>query len=218
MMNVGTTAHVDDYERRLAADWRFALSEGSRFFEGRSEVQDALLKITKRLDELGVAYALAGGLALLFYGLRRFTEDVDLLVSPEGLKTIHERLDGLGYLPPFAGSKQLRDVEHRVRIEFLVAGDFPGDGLPKPVAFPDPAEVAVDRDGIKVLDLATLIELKLASGMTGGIGRAKDFTDVSTLIGIHGLPASFADELNPYVRDRFLEVWNEVQARPEREP
>ena len=72
------------------------------------------------------------------HGYRRFTEDVDLLVTREGLKEIHRKLEGLGYLPPFQGSKNLRDTEHGVKIEFLVTGEFPGDGKPKPVAFPAP--------------------------------------------------------------------------------
>ena len=63
--------------------------------------------------------------------------DVDILVTREGLSVIHAKLDGLGYVPPFSGSKNLRDAEHGVRIEFLIAGEFPGDGKPKPVAFPN---------------------------------------------------------------------------------
>ena len=54
------------------------------------------------------------------------------------LSAIHAKLEGLGYVPPFSGSKNLRDTEHGVRIEFLIAGEFPGDGKPKPVAFPEP--------------------------------------------------------------------------------
>ena len=72
------------------------------------------------------------------HGFRRFTEDVDILVTRDGLKAIHAHLEGLGYVPPFTGSKNLRDTEHGVRIEFLIAGEFPGDGKPKPVAFPGP--------------------------------------------------------------------------------
>ena len=60
------------------------------------------------------------------------------LVTREGLKAIHAHLEGLGYVPPFSGSKNLRDTEHGVRIEFLIAGEFPGDGKPKPVAFLSP--------------------------------------------------------------------------------
>ena len=47
----------------------------------------------------------------------------NLPVTPDQLQEIHRRLDGLGYLPPFAGSKNLRDTEYGVRIEFLVTGD-----------------------------------------------------------------------------------------------
>ena len=55
--------------------------------------------------------------------------------------------DGRGYLPPHSRSKHLRDTELGVKIEFLVAGQFPGDGLPKPVASPEPESVAVERAG-----------------------------------------------------------------------
>lgn len=205
------------YEKRLDNDWGQALNEGSRFFEEKSAVQDSLRRIARRLADLGIPYAVAGGMALFQHGFRRFTEDVDLLVTPEGLKEIHDRLEGLGYVPPFAGSKQLRDVETGVRIEFLVTGAYPGDGKPKPVAFPDPAEVGVDLDGITYLSLPSLVELKLASGMTGGAGRLKDLADVVELIKVLDLPLEFADRLNPYVRDRFTELWVDLKAT-DREP
>ncbi len=212
-----TAVQVVPYEKRLDADWGRALSEGSRYFEDRSAVQDTLRKIARRLGDLGIPYAVVGGLALYKHGYRRFTDDVDLLVTPEGLKEIHDRLEGLGYVPPFAGSKQLRDAETGVRIEFLVTGAYPGDGKPKPVAFPDPAEVGVDLDGITFIPLETLVELKLASGMTGGIHRQKDITDVIELIKAVELSADFASKLNPFVRDRFVEIRAELQG-PAYEP
>src|SRR5260370_39602155 len=89
-------------------------------------------------------------MALFYHGFRRFTEDVDILVTREGLQAIHDRLEGLGYLPPFTGSKNLRDTDTGVRIEFLVAGDHPGDGPPKPVAFPDTAGATHDGESIRV--------------------------------------------------------------------
>ena len=57
-----------------------------------------------------------------------------VLLTREGLAKVHQSLVGLGYLPVHAGSKNLRDAQTGVRIDFLVAGDFPGDGKPKPVA------------------------------------------------------------------------------------
>jgi hypothetical protein len=115
------------YEEQLNSDPRWALSEGSRYFEEKSAVQEALRKITGRLDALGIRYAVAGAMALFAHGFRRFTEVVDILVTREDLKTIHRKLEGLGYIKAFAGSKHLRDVELKVNIEFLLAGDYPGD-------------------------------------------------------------------------------------------
>jgi hypothetical protein len=201
------------YEHLLDRDRSWALDEGGLHFEGKSAVQRALRRITHRLDELGIPYAVAGALALFEYGYRRFTEVVDLLVTRDGLKAVHDHLEGRGYVPLFAGAKNLRDAEHGVRIEFLVAGDFPGDGRPEPVAFPDPAAARIDRDGISYVRLPTLIELKLASGMTNP-GRLKDLADVQELIRALDLPADFAAQLNPFVQDRFRELWNGVHQDP----
>lgn len=196
------------YETRLNADPRWALSEGSRHFEDRSAVHDTLRRIAKRLNELGIPYAVSGGMALFHHGLRRFTEDVDVLVSREGLKRIHESLSGLGYTPTVAGGKNLRDSQTGVRIDFLIAGDFPGDGKPKPISFPEPtAEGTLEQDGIRYLNLSTLIELKLASGMTNP-ARLRDLSDVLELIRLLKLAADYADHLSPYVRLKFLELFH----------
>ncbi len=203
----GTTQPAGlSYERRLDADGRWALSEGSRYFDGTSEVHATLERICKRLNELQIPYAIAGGMALFKHGYRRFTEDIDILVSRENLKQIHGQLSGLGYLPLFEGSKNLRDTRSGVRIEFLLTGDYPGDGKQKPVAFPDPAEVAELKDNVRVLNLPTIVELKLASGMTGA-GRIKDLADVQELIKLFSLSEDFGDRLKPYVQSKYHELW-----------
>ncbi len=188
------------------------MSEGSRHFDERSAVFGALHKITARLAELHISYAVVGGMALFRHGLRRFTEDVDILVTKEDLKRIHAALVGLGYRPAHARSKYLRDTEFGIRIEFLTTGDYPGDGKQKPVAFPDPAQVSFEADGICYLNLPNLIELKLASGMTGA-GRLKDLADVQELIQLLSLPQEFAEQLNPYVRDKFAELSKHARKR-----
>jgi hypothetical protein len=192
----------------------WALSEGSRHFEEKSAVQQALRKITRRIPELGIPYAVAGGMALFKHGFRRFTEGVDILVTRDGLRLIHDKLEGLGYVPPFSGRRQLRDAENGVRIEFLVTGEYPGDGKPKPMAFPAPADVVVERDGIRILTLPSLVELKLASGMTGGVHRLKDLADVVALIKELDLAAESGDQLNPFVRDKYDELWAGVREGP----
>lgn len=188
------------------------MSEGSRHFEADSAVFKALYKIAQRLDDLGIPYVVVGGMALFRHGLRRFTEDVDILVTKGDLRVIHEKLEGLGYLPPFRNSKHLRDTEFGVRIEFLITGEYPGDGKEKPVSFPDPRSASFEADGISYVPLKTLVELKLASGMTNP-GRLKDLADVLELTKVLDLSIEFADQLNPFVRSKFKELWKEARKR-----
>ncbi|HEY1065994.1 MAG TPA: hypothetical protein VGE52_07785, partial [Pirellulales bacterium] len=134
------------------------------------------------------------------------TDDVDLLVTKPDLKLIHEKLDGLGYLPPFERSKQLRDTETRVKVEFLVTGGYPGDGKQKPISFPDPRDVSLEIDGVNYIKLPNLVELKLASGMSN-LQRVKDIGDVISLIEAAALPLEFGEQLHPYVRDEYARLW-----------
>lgn len=200
------------YEELLNRNPRWAMTEGSRHFEEDSAVFKALHNIAQRLKTLGILYAVVGGMALFQHGLRRFTEDVDILVTKGDLKIIHEKLDGLGYIPPFTNSKHLRDTEYGVKIEFLTTGDYPGDGKIKPVSFPDPGTVSVEFDGISYINLPTLVELKLASGMTNP-GRLKDLSDVLELIKILDLPVGFSEQLDPYVTSKFTELWKQARKR-----
>ena len=128
------------------------------------------------------------------------------------MKRIHKALDGLGYLPPYTKSKNLRDTELGVRIEFLVFGEYPGDGLAKPVCFPEPFSASVDLEGIRYLNLEQLIQLKLASGMTAA-GRMKDLADVIELIKILNLPREFSSKLDPFVREKYQELWKSARRR-----
>lgn len=190
----------------MGGDVRWAMDEASEFLQGKGTVHQTLRRIAARLRELGIPYAVVGGLSLFAHGFRRFTEDVDVLVTAEGLRRIHDELAGRGYRPPFAGSKNLRDAESGVKVEFLVTGQFPGDGRPKPVAFPDPAAVATEIDGVQYLNLPTLIELKLASGMTSP-ERLRDLSDVMELIRLLDLPIHFAQRFDPSVREKYAEIW-----------
>jgi len=204
---------MEAFEDRARRGGATAIEEVERFFMKDDAVHKALRNITARLEELGIPYAVAGGMALVGHGYRRTTVDVDILVKPDGLVAIHQRLEGLGYVPPFAGSKNLRDVESGVRIEFLVSGQFPGDGKPKPVAFPDPTMAAVEMDGIRYLKLDKLIELKLASGLTNPL-RLKDLADVQELIRSVKPPRELAEQLDPSVRQTYLDYWDALQAAP----
>ncbi|MGD0541820.1 MAG: hypothetical protein ABSB33_09915 [Tepidisphaeraceae bacterium] len=204
---------MNDFDATMRRGGDSALQEAAKFFMGTDPVHHALRAIAARLEELAIPYAVAGGMALVAHGYNRTTVDVDLLVTPEGHAKARSQLDGLRYVPVFTSSKNLRDTQTGVRIEFLLTGQFPGDGKPKPVAFPDPDSAGVVIDGVRYLKLENLIELKLASGMTNP-GRLKDLADVQELIRILKLGHGFEGKLDPYVRAKFADLRQAVEMNP----
>lgn len=182
------------------------IEEAERFFIGESKVQRAVEQVVRLLEEDRIPYALIGALALNAYGYLRATVDVNLLLTRGGLEAFKERHLGLGYAQKFPGSKGLRDTENGVTINVVLAGEYPGDGLPKPVAFPDPAVVAVKVEQTALLPLPRFIELKLASGLSAP-HRLKDLADVLEVIRILKLPEGLANELDSSVQAKYRELW-----------
>ncbi len=199
-----------------AAEVRFwqGVRSAGRFFMGEADVQRALDKLVRELDAAAIPYAIVGAMALNEYGYQRTTADVDVLLTADGLARFKARVLGRGYVEKFPGSRGLRDVEYRVDIDVVLAGMFPGDGKPKPVVFPDPATAARRGARVALLPLPTLIELKLASGMTAP-HRLKDLADVQELIRIQRLSRELADDLNEFVRPKYLELWQAMQNHPD---
>ncbi len=186
-------------------------TEGQRYFMGEGRLNDALTRLVEDLRTHEIAYVVIGALALLAYGYPRFTEDIDIVLTPEGLEKFHRELIGLGYVPAFEGArKRLRSTHNGTPVELIAAGEYPGDGKPKPVRFPRPPEATVEIDGIRFPTLEKLIELKLASGITAP-DRLKDLADVQELIKVRSLSNEFAEKLDPYVRSKFLELVNSVR-------
>lgn len=64
---------------------------------GESEAHSALYKLTALLDSEGLPYAIIGAFALLEYGYRRVTVDVDLVMREEDLQKFKRRHLGKGY-------------------------------------------------------------------------------------------------------------------------
>jgi hypothetical protein len=208
----------------LKADFREILSsparayqEGLEFFRGKGMLNETLRRLAAELEQHGIDYSVIGAVALNQHGYRRFTEDIDLLLSPEGLAVFQQELVGRGYRPAFTGaSKRFRSTRENVPIEIVSTGEYPGDGRPKPVQFHHPAENYVVIDGIRTVTLEKLVELKLASGMTAP-DRLRDLADVQELIRLTELDEDFAERLDASVRDQFRELRRGVAQARERE-
>src|SRR6266849_10816887 len=127
MTNVGPHSVLDSY------------AEAQRYFMGEGKLNNALMRLVADLKAHGIDYMVIGAIALMAHGYPRFTEDIDIVVTPEGLNAFHNELIGIGYAPAFPGArKRLRSTRDGVSIEVMTSGEYPGDGLPKPVCFPKP--------------------------------------------------------------------------------
>lgn len=192
-------------------------AEGLRYFMGQGQLHGALAQLAADLKRHEIDYVVIGAVALMAHGYPRFTEDIDLVLTAGGLAAFHRELIGLGYVPAFQGArKRLRATGAGVPVEVIVSGEYPGDGKPKPVAFPVPADAATEIDGVRFVTLEKLIELKLASGMTAP-DRLKDLADVQELIKLRGLRADFAARLHPYVRTQFLTLYQAIERAQQRD-
>ena len=158
---------------------------------GEADVQRALERLARLLDQHTIPYAVIGAMALNEWGYRRVTVGIDVLLSAEGLRALKDAALGRGYVEK-----------------------FPGDGEPKPVAFPDPADAAVRGRRVALLPRPKLIELKLASGMTAP-HRLKDLADVLELIRAVELPIDLDESLDSSVRGKYRELWEAAQSAPD---
>lgn len=208
---------IAPYETPRIGEAELNLRESSLFLDDRGPVWETLHRVARRLEEAGIPYAVIGAIALNAHGHRRVTTDIDLVASADARRRIHDLLDGRGFLPPFEGSRNLRDTTNGVRIDLVLAGDFPGDGKEKPVAFPDPSvDPVVVMDGVRYVTVEKLVELKLASGISHQL-RYKDLGDVVSLIGSARLPRDFGERLHPWVQPKWYEIWDAWDADPRKD-
>ena len=74
-----------DFQDVLASPMS-AYDEGLRFFRGLGMANDALHRLVADLNTYGIDYSVIGAVALNQHGYQRFTADIDLLMSAEGLE------------------------------------------------------------------------------------------------------------------------------------
>lgn len=96
-----------------------------------------------------------------------------------------------------------------MKIDFLISGQYPGDGKPGPIVFPVPRDSSIEKQGIRVLSLEKWIELKLVSGKL--IARRRDWADIQDAARTLNLPRNFGNQLDPSLRDSYFQLWDEVQ-------
>jgi hypothetical protein len=179
------------------------------FKQGRDPVPATMRRLVRRLERAGITHAVMGGMAVFAHGHERLTNDVDVLLTRAGLEEFRRRFVPKCYEQNPKRSRRFVDKKDGVTVDILVTGLYPGRGDPGPVAFPDPEAVREPIKKIHYINLATLIQLKLAAR------RHQDFADVVNLIAVHDLDESFADQLHPTLRRDYIECLEEKRREDE---
>ena len=187
------------------------LQEIGMFFEGKGPEHKTLRRLVKRLEKAEIPYAVMGAMAVNAHRHERTTKDVDVLVTAKGYSEFCRRFVPKNYEQFEGRPRRMRDRQSQVTINFLIAGHFPGSGKPGPIAFPDPEQVSEVIQDARVVDLPTLIQLKLAAR------RHYDFGDVAHLIAVHDFDESFLAKLHPSVHGDFIECLEEKRREDEYE-
>jgi hypothetical protein len=189
--------------KSAAVDFRERLKEISMFFEKSAPVYQTMQRLAQQLQQAGIPYAVMGAMAVNAHGARRTTDDLDVLLTPEGFKQFRDRFVGSQFDQAAKRSRRFIDRSNGVQVDILLTGHHPGRGGPAPFAFPDPAAASEEIDQIRVVTLVQLVQLKLAAR------RYYDFGDVVHLIRVHNLDESFANQLHPAVRQDYIECLEE---------
>lgn len=178
----------------------------------RMLANESLWDVAERTHELlaneGIAHAIVGGVAVCLHGYRRNTVDLDLLLASDETDAFRAALEA-GQFEWKARQREFRSPSG-IAVQALIAGESAGKG--QSVLLPDPndARAVTVIEGLPVLTLKKLIEVKLACGL-GDLRRThKDFADVVELIAANRLDKSFVRYLHPSVRAEFKELAGRV--------
>jgi hypothetical protein len=192
-------------------DFLKRLKEIDLFFEGRGKEHKTMRRLVQNLDKAGISYAIVGGMAVNAHGHERTTKDVDVLLTADGFNAFRRRYVPRTYDPVDGHPRRFFDRRNRCMFDILVTGLYPGSGRPGPISYPDPDQVSEIIQTMHVVNLSTLIQLKLAARRHG------DFYDVHHLIRVHDLDERFQKQLHPAVHRDFIECLEEKRREDEYE-
>jgi hypothetical protein len=182
----------------------------SRFKQGKDPANVSLRRLIRRLVNAKIPFAVMGGLAVYAHGHHRMTDDVDVLLTREGFEEFRRRYVPKSYEPVPRRPRRFIDRQNKVTVDILITGLHPGFApFTGPITFPDPEAVQQEIHSIPYLDLATLIQLKLAAR------RHQDFGDVVNLISANNLDESFIRHLHRAVRRDYGECLDEKRRQDE---
>lgn len=120
LVTMAATADVNRNARSLSEGY----AEGLRYFMGRGTLNYALEQLVADLQRHEIDYAVTGGMALFAHGYELVTENINLILTVEGLEKFRKELLGRG---PFGtcgydqtdARKRVRSYPYGVSIEIV---------------------------------------------------------------------------------------------------
>ena len=169
---------------------------------------ESLWNVAERCNALlsaaGIPYSICGGVAVCLHGYQRNTVDLDLVIRSGESEAVRRLLLNGGF------SWDETNAEFRtpngIAVQFLISGQKAGKA--SEVMIPEPiGDLNVEqREGLSVVRLSRLIEMKIACGMSNLRRTHKDFADVVELIAARNLDGSFARFLHKSLRPTFRDL------------
>ncbi len=157
-----------------------------------------------------IAHSICGGVAVCLHGYQRNTTDLDLIIKQSDGAAVKQLLVAEGYL----WDEQNKEFQSPsgVAVQFLIAGERAGKGSEVSIPEPEGEFNMEEIEGLSVVKLSRLIEMKIASGI-GNLRRThKDFADVVELIAIRKLDGSFSRYLHSSLRTTFRVLVRNAQS------
>ena len=177
---------------------------------GNESLREIAVRCHELFQQAEIPHSICGGVAVCLHGYQRNTTDVNFIINAQDSEQIKELLIASGYEWDNL-EKEFRSSSG-IAVQFLMSGDKAGKG--SEVFIPEPiGELNIEElEGLSVVKLSRLIEMKIACG-TGSMRRThKDFADVVELIAIRNLDSSFARFLHKSLRKTFKELVRSAQS------
>jgi hypothetical protein len=187
------------------------LKEIGMFFQGESPVHQTMNRLAAALEKAHIPYAIVGGMAVNAHGHHRTTNDLDILLTATGLAEFRRLFVPAEFDPVPRRPRRFTDKSNSVTVDIFITGRYPGSGQPGPIAYPAPDDASETIDNKRVVNLVTLVTLKLAAR------RYQDFADVVSLIRVHDLDETFAGQLPSSLHRDYLECLDEKRREDEYE-
>lgn len=177
---------------------------------GNESLWNVAVRCHALFSAAGISYSICGGVAVCLHGYQRNTVDLDLVIRPEDTAAVRAVLSDAGLV--WDESHAEFHTPAGIAVQCVIAGQKAGQG--SVVTIPDPAgELNVEeREGLMVVRLSRLIEMKIACGMSNLRRTHKDFADVVELIAARNLDESFARYVHTSLRAAFRELVRNAQA------